>query len=128
MKNFESSGKLKVEQKLLNIAKKNFTSKKVNNLEIISTIRKYYQENNYILDPHTAVGVNTAEKCQLDGPVICLACAHPAKFNNTISNALGFEQILPDELSILYNLETKYKILQPNEGKMKKIIMETIES
>jgi threonine synthase len=56
----------------------------------LATIRRCYQEHDYLLDPHTAVGMSVCKEHQLDGvPMICLATAHPAKFREAICEALG---------------------------------------
>ena len=93
---------------------------------MVSTILKYYKESEYILDPHTAVGVCAAEKTKLNSPIICLACAHPAKFNNTIEKILGFTPKIPDELANLYNLETKFETVSCHEEKVKNLMLKHI--
>ena len=95
----------------------------INDNEVISTIRRYYEEFEYILDPHTAVGVCAAEKTKLNPPIICLACAHPAKFSNTIEKVLGFKPRIPDELSNLQELETKFETVSCNEEKVKNLML-----
>ena len=57
--------------------------------ETLNMIRKYYKNHNYVLDPHSALGVLAAEKVKSNTPTICLATAHPAKFPNTINDAIG---------------------------------------
>ena len=56
----------------------------------LATIKKVYDAEGYILDPHTAVGVTVAEQFFDESvPTICLATAHPAKFNEAIQQAIG---------------------------------------
>ena len=56
----------------------------------MQTIHKYFDQYDYMLDPHTAVGVSVAEELADDAiPVVCLATAHPAKFGEAILNATG---------------------------------------
>ena len=43
-----------------------------------------------LIDPHTAVGVVCAEKMNLKN-FMCLACAHPVKFQETVTKSLGSE-------------------------------------
>lgn len=58
--------------------------------ETLRTMRRYHDENDVLLDPHTAVGVRVAEGFQSAGiPTICLATAHPAKFPQAAREALG---------------------------------------
>ena len=56
----------------------------------LATIKKYWEQYQYLLDPHTAVGVAVAEEKRAAGvPMICLATAHPAKFSEAIIRATG---------------------------------------
>jgi len=67
-----------------------FAADRATNSQTLETIRRYYQDFNYLLDPHTAVGVNVAEKFKSgDVPTVCLATAHPAKFPEAIRQAVG---------------------------------------
>ena len=56
----------------------------------LATIRDYWTRHQYLLDPHSAVGVHVAGQ-HLDpaAPMICLATAHPAKFGDAIVKATG---------------------------------------
>ena len=48
-----------------------------------------YKASGQIVDPHTAVGIAAAQDAGVEGPVVCLATAHPAKFPRAIQAALG---------------------------------------
>ncbi len=71
--------------------------------ETLETIRAVYQKYGYILDPHTAVGVKVAQDLasQLSPPVICLATAHPAKFPDTVKQAIGLVPPVPEATAAL---------------------------
>ena len=58
--------------------------------DTLATIRRFHEEFDYLLDPHSAVGVHVALSQKESGsPVICLATAHPAKFPGAIERATG---------------------------------------
>ncbi len=61
--------------------------------ETLATIARYHEREGYVLDPHTAVGVAAAEAWKSahpgEGPVVCLATAHPAKFSEATEEAIG---------------------------------------
>ena len=61
--------------------------------ETLAAIERYHRTQGYVLDPHTAVGVAAGESWQAahpgEGPVVCLATAHPAKFTDAIEEAIG---------------------------------------
>jgi len=128
MDEFEQSGKLKIESNFHEKTQKDFASARANDEEILSVIRKFHQDHQYLLDPHSAVGVCAAEKIKIQTPVICLACAHPAKFSKAIRNALGSEPILPEALARLQKLKThSYTVLADPES-VKKMMLETLKA
>jgi len=128
MDDFESNGKLAFGNDLLKKAQNDFVSALVNDEEILEMVSRFNQENKYLLDPHSAVGVRAAEKNDIQTPVICLACAHPAKFGGAIRKALGSEPELPDELSKLTNLETRSKTVAADPETIKQVVLETLEA
>ena len=128
MTDFERTGKLTIEGELLKIAQSDFVSARVGDEEIVRTIRNFQQQTRYLLDPHSAVGVFAAEKTDIQTPIICLACAHPAKFGKTIQKALGIEPKIPDELAALENMETNCKTIPAVTEKIKNEILETLEA
>ncbi len=76
----------------------------------LATIRRYHEEQGYLLDPHTAVGVHVGEQHLEDGvPMVCLATAHPAKFSEAITDAIGE----PARHKILDALEGKPTRFEP---------------
>lgn len=48
-----------------------------------------YRATGRIVDPHTAIGIGAARDAQVEGPVVCLATAHAAKFPAAVEAALG---------------------------------------
>ncbi len=112
---FSQSGKLCFDDNLLRTIQQDFTSKSVTEAETLGTIRKFYEEHNYLLDPHTAVGVNAAQSCaSADIPVVCLATAHPAKFGAAVTKAIGKPPELPPELKDLEGKESRCEVLDPD--------------
>ena len=128
MDEFEQSGELTVESNLQKKAQQDFASARVDDEEILSIIRKFHQDHKYLLDPHSAVGVCAAEKIEIQTPVICLACAHPAKFSMAIRKALGTEPKLPEELASLHNLKTRGKTVPADPEAVKKVMLDTLET
>jgi len=55
----------------------------------MATIADVYRNDAYIVDPHTAVGIAAARRLRVEGPVVCLATAHPAKFPESVDAAIG---------------------------------------
>ncbi len=69
--------------------------------ETLASIRHVYEETGYITDPHTALGLAAAH--DMPAPVIVLATAHPAKFPDTVKQAIGRS---PDPVEALTRLES----------------------
>ena len=62
-----------------------FSSSRTDDAEIADIIQRVYEQYGYVADPHTACGFSG----DFDGPEIVLATAHPAKFPETIGEAIG---------------------------------------
>ncbi len=74
----------------------------------LATIRRFHDEHGYLLDPHTAVGVQVAGPHIADGePMICLATAHPAKFSRAIEQATGRDLARHPALDALRDAPTR---------------------
>jgi threonine synthase len=77
-------------------------------------IRRVHAETGMVIDPHTAVGVAAAERLAGDGPLVCLATAHPAKFPDAVERAIGVRPELPPRLADLMRREERCVTL-PND-------------
>ncbi len=122
MEKFAKEGAIRFTEEEVNKVKEDFLSASVNQEETLRTIKEFYEETGYILDPHTAVGVKAGMEFKNNYPLICLATAHPAKFPETVSKALGFPIKLPEEIEKLYKLSQKVEILPANVEKVKDFI------
>ncbi|MCF7837606.1 MAG: threonine synthase [Candidatus Marinimicrobia bacterium] len=89
----------------------------------LATIRRYYEEYGYLLDPHTAVGVAAAER-HLDPaiPTICLATAHPAKFPDAIRQALGQDCAHHPLLDGLFDAPSRCEIMPADEARIRAFV------
>ena len=67
-----------------------FASGKSTHADRIATIKQVYAEDNQLIDPHTADGIKVARELRKEGEVIvCAETALPAKFAETITEAVG---------------------------------------
>ncbi len=69
-----------------------FTSSRCTDDEIPGIIRRVHREHGYIVDPHTACAFKDLDASR---PNVVLATAHPAKFPDTIREAIGIEPTHP---------------------------------
>src|SRR5256885_3434821 len=71
--------------------------------ETLSEMKDLYERLGYLADPHTAVGVLgwNAYRREHSEPVqgLVLATAHPAKFGDVVTRAIGTTPPLPDRLA-----------------------------
>ncbi len=82
-----------------------FVAYKVTNEETVATMARLNQQQ-LLVDPHTAVGICAAEKSEFE-KVICLSTAHPAKFPEVVKQATGREPTAPETILQLENLPRK---------------------
>ena len=90
---------------------KDFISESCDEKETLDIIKKYYEINNVILDPHTAVGVGVANKLSLNDCVV-LSTAHPCKFPDATENAIKKHENLPKELEHVLNKDENFEVLK----------------
>jgi threonine synthase len=70
----------------------------------LETIREFSRSNNRVIDTHTADGLAVAKRFQQNGvPMICLETALPAKFAETIREALNIEPPRPAQFAGIEN-------------------------
>ena len=102
------------------LVRKDFCSASINQTDTLQTIRDFYGETGYLLDPHTAVGVKAAlDLLPHDSARICLATAHPAKFSETVEQALGFDVPAPESVKKLYGQPTRCEIMDADIDKVR---------
>lgn len=71
----------------------------------LATIRRLKEESGVLIDPHTADGVKVAAGFVEEGvPMLVLETALPAKFAETIREAIGEEPLVPAHLAKLSEL------------------------
>ena len=110
-----------IEKNNLEIIQKDFLSESCNEHETLEIIKKTYQENNMILDPHTAIGVGAANKLSFDNCVV-LSTAHPCKFPDATNNAINMHEKLPQELQHVLDKEENFQVIKNNTEEVKKFI------
>jgi len=100
-----------IEKINLESIQKDFVSESCDEKETLDVIKKYYEKNNLILDPHTAIGVGVANKLSLNDCVV-LSTAHPCKFPDATENAIKKHENLPKELEHVLNKDENFEVLK----------------
>ena len=110
-----------IEKRDLDIIQKDFLSESCNEKETLGIIKKNYEENGVVLDPHTAIGVGAAQKLSLNDCVV-LSTAHPCKFPDATNNAINKHEKLPKELQHVLNKNENFQVLKNSTDEVKKFI------
>ena len=110
-----------IEKNNLNTIQKDFLSESCNEKETLGIIKKNYEENGMVLDPHTAIGVGAAQKLSLNDCVV-LSTAHPCKFPDATNNAINKHEKLPKELQHVLNKNENFQVLKNNVDEVKNFV------
>ncbi|WP_306607742.1 threonine synthase [Azonexus sp.] len=104
-----------------------FISGRSTHIDRINTIRFAQGRYNVMLDTHTADGLKVALENRQPGlPMIVLETAQPAKFEETIREALGTEPVRPADLMGIENLPQHVVVMDPDVNAIKQFVVERI--
>ncbi len=124
MAEFTATGRLDLSDHQDQI-RRDFTAKSVSEEEVRQTIADFYTEHDYILDPHTAVGVNAAlANLKKNVPMVCLATAHPAKFASAVEKAIGQAPAMPEALAGIMEKPSRCELMDADGKRIKAFIKE----
>jgi threonine synthase len=126
MKSIKEKGKYTIQKENLDKISVDFLSARIDENEILNTIKSVYEKFDKVLDPHSAIGYRAFDKVKLKGNNIVLATAHPCKFPDAIEKAINIKAELPDELAFILDEKENYDIIDNNLNKIKKYIKERI--
>ena len=108
-----------------------FSSQCVTDDETGQQMASTWNECEYLLDPHSAIGVKAALDADLPAhvPVVTLATAHPAKFPQAIKSAgLNQEAALPLHLHDLFEREERMQVLPNDLASVQSFIADNINA
>lgn len=125
MEQMAATGEMTVSGEKLKEVQRIFSAVAVSEEQTLEQIRETRAENDYILDPHTAVGVKAAKPYP---GTICLATAHPAKFGDAVKKAVGIEAPPPASLQGLMEKETRCQLLSADTQAVKRYMETTLET
>ena len=126
MKSIKEKGKYLIDKENLEKINADFLSSRMDQADILNTIKTVYEKFNIILDPHSAIGYGAFDKVNLKGNNVVLATAHPCKFPDAIEKAINLKAELPNELAFVLDEKENYDIIENNLNKIKQHIKERI--
>ncbi len=100
-----------------------FASGKSTHQDRLKTIRELWEEYGVMVDPHTADGLKVGlEQRRPSLPLVCLETALPAKFEETIVEALGRGPERPAALVGIESLPQRCEVMDADVAKLKAFI------
>ncbi len=114
MKTFRATGQLDLPEHARARATESWVGESVTDDETLELMRRRYETNGLVLDPHTAVGVEAAQRRRSDLKSVVMATAHPAKFPAAVEQATGIVPELPPRLSDLFERTERFAVLPPD--------------
>ncbi|MEG0252921.1 MAG: threonine synthase [Muribaculaceae bacterium] len=104
--------------------KKDISGCTYSNEQISETLAKTYKDENYLLDPHGAVGYRgLLEGLGADEVGVFLETAHPAKFKNTVEKIIGEQLAIPGKLEAFMNGEKHTITMNSGFTSLKKYLL-----
>ena len=126
MKDIKEKGKYEFQKENLDKINVDFLSSRMNENEVLNTIKTIYEKFDKVLDPHSAIGYGAFDKVNLEGNNIVLATAHPCKFPDAIEKAINIKAELPSELAFILDKKENYDIIVNDLNKIKQHIKKKI--
>jgi threonine synthase len=115
MNDFRRSGVLDCGPEAWQAVRKQIAAHRVDDAETRAMIAQLFRETGELVDPHSAIAV--AAMRAIGGrpgvPRVALACAHPAKFPDTVEAATGQKPVLPPHLKDLMTRPERINVV-PN--------------
>ena len=111
MAGFETSRRLALPPALRAEAARLLVSARIDPGTMTQALRWAVEATGELIDPHTAIGLAAARATGIDGPVVTLATAHPAKFPDAVERASGHRPALPARVAGLFDREERYVTL-----------------
>ena len=123
MQSIKNEKKYLIEEKELKKIRKDFVSETISEQELLSCIKKVYENYKIIIDPHTAVGLGALKKINLAGKSVVLSTAHPCKFPEAIKKAINIKSELPDNLNYILSKKENFIVMNNDIKEVKKYIL-----
>ena len=105
------------------IVETGFVSGSSTHADRIATIRRIWKDHGVMIDPHTADGVKVGlERSERGVPLVCMETAQPAKFAETIREALEREPPRPAGFEGLEKLPQRVEVMEVDAEAVKGFI------
>ncbi len=110
-----------------NLPRFGFVSGKSTHADRLTTIRRTYEKFGVMIDTHTADGLKVAQEHRAaDMPMLVLETALPAKFEETIIEALGRAPERPAAMLGIENLPQRVEVMDVDAAAVKRFIVQQV--
>ncbi|MGB0867270.1 MAG: threonine synthase [Granulosicoccaceae bacterium] len=101
MGSFSQSGRFSVSPEQHRKVSELFAAHSLSDAQTKDEMRRLYESSEYLIDPHSAIGVAAARAARADNahPMIVLGTAHPAKFPDAVRAATNQDAALPPRVA-----------------------------
>lgn len=103
MDELKTNGTFSVSDNAMAALREHYDSGSTDEAATLATIETALARTGELLCPHSAVGVDVAERHLGETPMVTLATAHPAKFPDAVEKASGIRPPLPPRMADLYD-------------------------
>jgi threonine synthase len=106
--------------------KEHLSSYSISDTETEATIKAVYEKDNYLLDPHGAVGYLSLERYLKAHPGdkgIFLETAHPVKFPDAVEKITGKAIDIPASVMDIMDKEKKSVLIKPDYNSLKEFLL-----
>jgi len=125
------TGSMTLSETALSKARQLFSSYRCDDAGMVEEIKATLEHSNYLLDPHTAIGLAAARHCSANNntPMVTLATAHPAKFPDAVRHAgYPIDPPLPAHMQDLFDRQEQYTVLDNDKQAVENFIAENVVS
>lgn len=119
---FNATGAVTLSPDLQSALKAEVSASRVDEAKTKATIKLAYDRYKQVICPHTAVALAAALERDTTKPQIALSTAHPAKFPDFVTEALGFKPEVPEAIEKLYGLKETIVELKNDQAEALKAV------
>jgi threonine synthase len=111
----------------INLVRKKISGYFFNDEETQKSMREFFENNNYVLCPHTAIAYRGLQEYRQSSDEnftgVFLSTAHPAKFIDLVEETLGKPVEIPERLRLLLSIEKEATRLKPSYQEFKSLLI-----
>ncbi len=129
MQDFNKGAAIQLPEQALARARELFLSARIDDDQTIAAITEQFENTEYLMDPHTAIGFEAGRLAQkyVSGPMVCLSTAHPAKFAEAVERSgVDSKADLPHHLSDLMERPEHYEVIDNSLACVQELIQRSL--